>query len=167
MKKSGHSLGPRRSTGNPFAAHTRQGQLRCTICWHVFEGWDRALKTVTHYLEECHGDLLDPEIRRFVYFVLGRIELRMNQRKMLELAYARRRFFSIGSKPDSISLHSLRRRRFMTLSGHEGAPLLERYWHITHLGELVYLAYMAREREIEGRERGPDDHGLITDWRAA
>ena len=105
-----------------------------------------------HYLQECSGRLSDPEIRELVFHVLGRLELRMNQRALLRFARGAR-FFAVTSSADSISLHSLRRVGMMTLSGRVDAPMRERFWHITALGEVVLEAIDEREREIANREK--------------
>jgi len=137
---------------NPFAQNASYGELRCPICWRCFHGWNRALQVVRHYVQDCRGDLLSEDVRSYVYYVLSRIELRLNQRALLR--YARDAgFFAVGSMPDAISCHSLKRLGLLTLSGHLGAPLIERYWHITLLGELVLAAIEDREQEIDDRER--------------
>lgn len=137
---------------NPFAMHVGWGQLRCPKCWRLFDGWDRSRRVVLHYLQECRGGLGDRAIESYVLFVLGRIELRMNQRDLVHFA-ATAGFFSVRNGSDSKSLHSLRRLGIVSLSGRPDAPMAERYWHITQLGSLVDQAQREREREMEARER--------------
>lgn len=137
---------------NPFAVNVRYGQLRCPSCWRVFEGWKRSLAVVLHYVQECRGSLVDSAIESYVLFVLGRIELRMNQRDLVHFA-ATAGFFSVRNGSDSKSLHSLRRLGIVSISGRPDAPMAERYWHITRLGSLVDQAQRERESELEARER--------------
>lgn len=144
---------------DPFSYNAGYREKRCPICWRSFGGWNCAVRVVLHYLQDCRGRLADGKIREQVFRVLGRIELRMNQRALLR--YAREaRFFAVTSKADSISLHSLRRLGMMTIFGRPAAPLRDRFWHITALGDLVLEAFDEREREIAGRKRTARTAGL-------
>lgn len=139
------------SISDPFSGRGGADAM-CPSCARRFWGWKARRSAVFHYLQDCHGSVADERIAERVEWVLGRLELRLNQRALLRYANAVG-FFAVTSQPDSVSLHSLGRLGLVTQCGHPGAPMQERFWHITELGRLVLAAIDRRETDIGARSR--------------
>lgn len=142
-------------TTNKGFLNGKNGTATCPECGRTFKQWNARAKAAFHYVEEHLYQLRQTKRSSIVMEVLsvvGRIELRMTQRALLEYAYSRS-FFVLLQKEDSVSAHSLERLGFLSRCSPPEAKMRDRFWTITTQGRLVYEAYCAREADLKNRER--------------
>lgn len=128
--------------------------VRCPDCTATFEGITARFKASLHFAAEHTSRLKNGDVTtsRAVITVLGKRELRLNQRVLLAYASVNT-FFALTDGPDSVSAHSLSRLGLLARCGDDATPMRERYWHITVSGRILHEAYTRRYGEVEKRER--------------